>query len=154
MGIVSDIETYFVKTGKIRDYTSKVANNTDVVSVQIPSNGLQQFYLPQNSLLDSRKIRAIQVISEYEQIDGFTPAGATAENLPTDVLPKFKLTFAKDNEEIAVIPFSSMHRSSNRGKFCFIDSDVGKHRIGDCFINQVGPGNYSGIIITLKFWYD
>ena len=46
MGIVSDIETYFAKTGKIRDYTDKVADNTDVISIQIPANGLQQIYLP------------------------------------------------------------------------------------------------------------
>ncbi len=154
MGIVSDIETYFAKTGKIRDYTSKVANNTDVVSIQIPSNGLQQIYLPQNSLLDNRKIRAIQVIADDEQFYGFTPTGTTVENLPLAGLPDFKFTFAKDNEEIADIPFSSMHRPSNNGKFCFIDSEVGRHRIGDCFISQVGAGSYSGTIITLKFWYD
>lgn len=154
MGIVSDIETYFAKTGKIRDYTSKVANNTDVVSIEIPSNGLQQIYLPQNSLLDSRKIRAVQVIAQDEQFYGFTSVGTTKENLPASALPNFKFTFAIDNEEIAVIPFSSMHRPSNRGKFCFLDSDVGKHRIGDCFISQVGAGSYSGLIITLKFWYD
>ena len=154
MGRVSDIETYFAKTGKIRDYTDKVANNTDVISIQIPANGLQQIYLPQNSLLDSRKIRAIQVIADDEQFYGFTPTGTTIENLPVAALPNFIFTFAKNNEEIAVSPFFSMHRTSNNGKFYFIDSEVGSHRIGDCFIDQIGAGSYSGKIITLKFWYD
>ena len=154
MGRVSDIETYFAKTGKIRDYTDKVANNSDVISIQILVNGLQQIYLPQNSLLDSRKIRAVQLIADDEQFYGFTPTGTTIENLPVAALPEFIFTFAKDNEENAVSPFSCMHRPSNAGKFYFINSEVGSHRIGDCYIRQINTGSYSGKIITLKFWYD
>ena len=93
MGIVSDIETYFVKTGKIRDYTSRVANNSEVISIQIPvpATGLQQIYLPQNTLLDSHKLRAIQIIADDEQFYGFTSRGTTVENLPVTSLPNFVL---------------------------------------------------------------
>ena len=154
MGIVSEIESYFVNTGKIRCYTDKVANNSDVVSIQIPVNGTQRIYLPQNSLLDNRKIRALQVIADDEQFYGFLPTGTTIENLPVAALPVFTFTFSKNNEEQVSTPFACCHRPSNAGKFNFIDSEAGNHRIGDCFIDQVGPGSYSGKIITLKFWYE
>jgi hypothetical protein len=154
MGIVSTIETYFVETGKIRDYTDKVANNSNVVSIQIPSNGLQQIYLPQNSLLDGRKIRAIQIIAEDEQIYGFTKTGTTFETLAVADLVNFSFTLAKNDKQIAVTPFVPMHRPTNAGKFFFIDSDAEQHRIGDCYISQVGAGSFSGKIIILKFWYD
>mgnify|MGYP003648539401 CR=1 FL=1 len=154
MGIVSEIESYFVNTGKIRCYTDKVANNSDVVSIQIPVNGTQRIYLPQNSLLDSRKIRSLQVIAEDEQFYGFTPTGTTIENIPVAALPEFIFTFAMNNEEKVVTPFACCNRPINNGKFNFIDSNPGSHRIGDCFIDQIGGGAYSGKIITLKFWYD
>jgi len=154
MGIVSDIETYFVKTGKIRDYTDRVANNSEVISIQIPGTGLQQIFLPQNSLLDSHKLRAIQVIANDEQFYGFTSRGTTVENLPVTSLPNFVLSMGLNNVETAVIPFTSMHRPTNNGKFCFFDSEIGNHRIGDCFIEQIATDNKQGYIITLKFWYD
>ena len=47
-----------------------------------------------------------------------------------------------------------MHRPTQSGKFYFIDSPVGRHRIGDSFITQVGTGSYKDRIITLRFWYD
>lgn len=154
MGIVSDIETYFAKTGKLRCYTDKVANNSDVISIQILASGLQQIYLPQNSLLDSRKIRAIQVIAADEQFYGYTSRGTTIENLTVAALPSFTLSMGINNVETALIPFTSMHRPTNSGKFCFFDSEIGNHIIGDCFINQNSAGNYTGYVITLKFWYD
>jgi hypothetical protein len=154
MAIVSEIETYFADTGKIKPYADKVANNSDVVSIQIPVNGVQRIYLQQNSLLDSRKIRAIQVIADDEQFYGFTPTGTTIENLPVAALPTFQFTLAKDINEIAVCPFTSLHRPTQFGKFFFIDSEIDAHRLGDSFIEQVAAGNYTGIIITLKFWYD
>ena len=156
MGIVSDIETYFVKTGKIRDYTSRVANNSEVISIQIPvpATGLQQIYLPQNTLLDSHKLRAIQIIADDEQFYGFTSRGTTVENLPVTSLPNFILSMGINNVETASIPFTSMHRPSNNGKFCFFDSEIGNHIIGDCFIQQAAIDNQGGKIITLKFWYD
>ena len=59
MGRISTIETYLTETGRIREYSSKVANNCEVISVQIPANGLQTIYLPQNSQLDNSRIRAL-----------------------------------------------------------------------------------------------
>jgi len=67
MPVVSQIETYFTNTGKIRQYADKVANNCEVVSIVIPANGLQTIYLPQNSYLDDSKLRAIEVVTEDEQ---------------------------------------------------------------------------------------
>jgi hypothetical protein len=154
MAVISKIEQYFTETGKIRDYTSKVANNCEVVSIQIPVNGLQTIYLPQNSLLDNSKIRAIEVVSSSEQFYGNVSDGTTAENLDLVDLNKFGFTLAINNEEVAEIPFTSMHRPTQSGKFCFIDSNVGRHRIGDSFVSQVGVGALSGKIITLRFWYD
>lgn len=154
MPIVSQIEAYFTNTGKIRQYADKVANNSETVSIQIPVNGLQTIYLPQNSLLDNSKIRAIQIKAADEQFYGQVGNGTTAENLAVVDLPSFAFTLAIDNEEIAQTPFTSMHRPTQDGKFYFIDSNVGRHRIGDSFITQIGTGSFSGKIITLRFWYD
>jgi hypothetical protein len=154
MPIVSQIEAYFTNTGKIRQYADKVANNSETVSIQIPVNGLQTIYLPQNSLLDNSKIRAIQIKAADEQFYGQVGNGTTAENLAVADLPSFAFTLAIDNEEIAQTPFTSMHRPTQDGKFYFIDSEAGKHRIGDSFITQIGTGSFSGKIITLRFWYD
>lgn len=154
MQIVSNIETYFARTGKIRDYAGRIANNSEIISLQIKTNGLQQIFLPQNSLLDSRKIRAVQVMAQDQQVYAQTSTGTTAETLPVADLVNFQLTFAKDNDYIAVAPFSNLHTASNGGKYYFIDSEIGKHRIGDCFINQVGAGSFSGRVIVLQFWYD
>lgn len=154
MAIVSDIETYFAETGKIKPYANKVANNSDVVSLQILVGGEQRLYLPQNSLLDSHKIRAIQIIADDEQFYGYTNTGTTIENLPVAALPTFQFTLAKDINDIAVCPFTSIHRPTQNGKFFFIDSEPYNHRIGDSYIEQVGAGNNSGYILTLKFWYD
>jgi hypothetical protein len=115
---------------------------------------LQTIYLPQNSLLDNSKIRAIEVVSSSEQFYGNVSDGTTAENLDLVDLNKFGFTLAINNEEVAEIPFTSMHRPTQSGKFCFIDSNVGRHRIGDSFVSQVGVGALSGKIITLRFWYD
>jgi hypothetical protein len=153
MGRVSDVETYLFNTGKIRDYTDKVANNVESMSIEITTIGLHSIYLPQNSLLDSRRIRAIQVISTDELSYNVNITGPH-ENLAPGALASFVFTFAFENTEIAEIPFTSMNRPLNDGKFCFIDSDPGNHRIGDCFISQVGTGNNTNKIINLKFWYD
>ena len=154
MGRISTIETYLTETGKIRDYASLVANNCEVISIEIPANGLQTIYLPQNSQLDNSQIRAIQIVAEDEQIYGNVADGTTAENMTVASLPAFGLTLAIDNEEIAVTPFTSMHLPTQSGKFYFIDSSIGRHRIGDSFISQIGAGSFSGRIITLRFWYD
>ena len=154
MGRISTIETYLTETGRIRDYASLVANNCEVISVQIPANGLQTIYLPQNSQLDNSRIRAIQIVAEDEQIYGNVGDGTTIENITVASLPVFGFTLAIDNEEIAVTPFTSMHLPTQSGKFYFIDSSIGRHRIGDSFISQIGLGNFSGRIITLRFWYD
>lgn len=154
MPVISKIEQYFTETGKIKPYADKVADYSTVVSIQISVNGLQTIYLPQNSLLDNSKIRAIQVISSSEQFYGNNDDGTTAENLDVADLSSFGFTFAIDNEEIAQIPFTTMHKPTQSGKYCFIDSEVGRHRIGDSFITQVGTGSFSGKIITLRFWYD
>jgi hypothetical protein len=154
MGRVSDVETYLLSTGKIRCYTDKVANNNDVVTVQLLANGLQTIYLPQNRLLDNGRLRALQVIAEDEQYAGYLPDGTVVENLTVASLPNFTFSFGMNNEEIATAPFVCLHRSSNAGKFYFFDSNPGNHRIGDCFIQQIGAGNFAGRTITLKFWYD
>ena len=154
MPVISKIEKYFTDTGKIRQYADKVANYSEVVSIVIPVNGLQTIYLPQNSLLDDSKLRAIEVVTEDEQFYGNRPDGTTSENIPAVALPELGFTLALDNEEIAQIPFTTMHRPTQSGKFCFLDSEVGRHRIGDSFITQVGTGAYADLIITLRFWYD
>lgn len=154
MGRVSDIETYLLNTGKIRCYTDKVANNVETVAIKIEVSGLQQIYLPQNSLLDSKKIRAIQVISTTELQYSVDQQGIARENLAPGDLARFTFSLAMNNEEIALFPFTDANRALNNGKFYFIDSNPGQHRIGDCFINQIGTGNFSNKIITLKFWYD
>jgi len=154
MPVISKIEKYFTDTGKIKQYADKVANNCEVISIVIPVNGLQTINLPQNSLLDSSKIRAIEVVTRDEQSYGNRPDGSTSENLPVTALPELGFTLALDNEEIAQIPFTTLHRPTQSGKFCFIDSEVGRHRIGDSFITQVGTGAYADLIITLRFWYD
>lgn len=154
MPVISKIEKYFTDTGKIKQYADKVANNCEVISIVIPVNGLQTINLPQNSLLDSSKIRAIEVVTADEQAYGNRPDGTTSENITANALPELGFTLALDNEEIAQIPFTTMHRPTQSGKFCFIDSEVGRHRIGDSFITQVGTGAYGSLIITLRFWYD
>lgn len=154
MPVISKIEKYFTDTGKIRQYADKVANYSEVVSIVIPVNGLQTIYLPQNSLLDDSKLRAIEVVTEDEQFYGNRPDGTTSENIPVAALPELGFTLALNNEEIAQIPFTTMHRPTQNGKFCFLDSEVGRHRIGDSFITQVGAGAYADLIITLRFWYD
>jgi hypothetical protein len=154
MGRISEIETYLTETGKIREYSSRIANNCEVISLQVPVNGLQTIYLPQNSQLDSSRIRAIQIVAEDEQVYGNVSNGTTAENLQVSSLPTFVFTLAIDNEAIAVTPFTSMHLPTQSGKFYFIDSGINRHRIGDSFVSQVGLGSYSGRIITLRFWYD
>ena len=105
-------------------------------------------------MLDSHKLRAIQIIADDEQFYGFTSRGTTVENLPVTSLPNFVLSMGINNVETASIPFTSMHRPSNNGKFCFFDSEIGNHIIGDCFIQQATIDNQGGKIITLKFWYD
>jgi hypothetical protein len=152
--IVSNIEKYFVSTGKCRDYTDKIANNVETVSLVIPKNGLQNIQLPQNSLLDNVKIRAIQILADDQMFYGNLPDGTTRENLTVAALPSFAFTLGLDNEEIAQIPFTTMHTPTQSGKYNFIDSNVGRHRIGDSFVTQVGAGNFSDLIITLQFWYD
>jgi len=154
MPVISKIEKYFTDTGKIKQYADKVANNCEVISIVIPVNGLQTINLPQNSLLDSSKLRAIEVVADDEQIYGNRPNGTTSENLPVAALNEFAFTLALNNEEIAQIPFTTMHRPTQSGKFCFLDSEVGRHRIGDSFITQVGASSNSNLIITLRFWYD
>jgi hypothetical protein len=154
MGKISSIETYLTDTGKIRQYADKVANNCEVISIVIPVNGVQTIYLPQNSQLDKSTIRAIQIVADDEQFFGNLPNGTTSENLDVNALPEFGFTLAIENEEIAVTPFTSMHLPSQSGKFYFINSEIGRHRIGDSFISQLGTGGYSGQIITLRFWYD
>jgi len=154
MPVISKIEKYFTDTGKIKQYADKVANNCEVISIVIPVNGLQTINLPQNSLLDSSKIRAIEVVTADEQAYGNRPDGTTSENIPANALPELGFTLAIDNEEVAQIPFTTLHRPTQSGKFCFIDSEVGRHRIGDSFITQVGTGAYGELIITLRFWYD
>ena len=154
MPVISKIEKYFTDTGKIKQYADKVANNCEVISIVIPVNGLQTINLPQNSLLDSSKLRAIEVVADDEQIYGNRPNGTTSENLPVAALNEFGFTLALNNEEIAQIPFTTMHRPTQSGKFCFLDSEVGRHRIGDSFITQVGASSHSNLIITLRFWYD
>ncbi len=154
MPVISKIEKYFTDTGKIRQYADKVANYSEVVSIVIPVNGLQTINLPQNSMLDDSKLRAIEVVTEDEQFYGNRPDGTTSENIPVTALPELGFTLALDNEEIAQIPFTTMHRPTQSGKFCFLDSEVGRHRIGDSFITQVGTGAYADLIITLRFWYD
>ena len=154
MPVISKIEKYFTDTGKIKQYADKVANNCEVVSVVIPVNGLQTIYLPQNSLLDNSIIKAIEVISSSEQFYGNLPNGKTSENLDLIDFNQFGFTLALENEEIAQIPFTTMNRNTQSGKFCFINSEVGRHRIGDSFITQVGAGLFGGKIITFKFWYD
>jgi len=154
MPVISKIEKYFTDTGKIKQYADKVANNCEVVSVVIPVNGLQTIYLPQNSLLDNSIIKAIEVISSSEQFYGNLPNGKTSENLNLIDFNQFGFTLALENEEIAQIPFTTMNRNTQSGKFCFINSEVGRHRIGDSFITQVGAGLFVDKIITFKFWYD
>jgi len=154
MPVISKIEKYFTDTGKIRQYADKVANYSEVVSIVIPVNGLQTINLPQNSMLDDSKLRAIEVVTENEQFYGNRPDGTTSENIPVAALPELGFTLALNNEEIAQIPFTTMHRPTQSGKFCFLDSEVGRHRIGDSFITQVGTGAYADLIITLRFWYD
>jgi hypothetical protein len=154
MGVVSSTEAYLLATGKIRDYTDLVANATEVVSIVIATNGVQDIYLSQNSMLDNSKLRAIEIVSNAEQIYGNNPDGTTSENLTLASLPDFVFTLGKDSENIARTPFTSMHRPTQNGKFYFIDSDAGSHRIGDSYISQIGTGSYSGRIITLRFWYN
>ena len=89
MPVISKIEKYFTDTGKIKQYADKVANNCEVISIVIPVNGLQTINLPQNSLLDSSKLRAIEVVADDEQIYGNRPNGTTSENLPVAALNEF-----------------------------------------------------------------
>ena len=155
MPVVSQIENYFAETGKIRQYADKIANHVETISIQIPANGLQTIQIPQNSWLDNHKIRAIQILAEDQMFYGNLPDGTTIENLNVAALPSFVFTLGLDNEEIATVPFTSMHTPTQSGKYFFIDSDVGKHRIGDSFITQVSTaGNAQGRVITLQFWYD
>jgi len=154
MPVISKIEQYFTETGKIKPYADKVANNSEVISIEIPVNGLQTINLPQNSMLDGSTIQAIQVISSDEQYYGNRADGTTAENLNVSELPNFGFTLSIDSEEIAQAPFTSLHRPTQSGKYYFINSVPGRHRIGDSFITQVGTGSFSGKIITLRFWYD
>lgn len=154
MGVVSNIESYLLATGKIRGYTDLVANATESVSIVIPSNGVQNINLSQNSMLDNSILRAIEIVSENEQVYGNNPDGTTSENITLASLPEFAFTLAKDSENIATTPFTSMHKPTQNGKFYFINSDAGSHRIGDSYISQIGTGSHSGRIITLRFWYD
>tara|TARA_R110002153_G_scaffold149849_1_gene301452 strand:- start:779 stop:1249 length:471 start_codon:yes stop_codon:yes gene_type:complete len=154
MGVVSNVESYLLATGKARGYTDLVANASEIVSVVIPINGLQQIFLSQNSMLDNSKLRAIEIITDDDQIYGNNPDGTTSENITTASLPNFVFTLAKDSENIARTPFTSLHRTTQSGKFYFLDSEAGSHRIGDSSISQVGAGAYNGYIITLRFWYN
>jgi len=155
MPVVSNIENYFAETGKIRQYADKIANHVETISIRIPADGLQTIQLPQNSWLDKHKIRAIQVLADDQQFYGNLPDGRTTENIGPAALSSFVFTLGLDNEEIATIPFTSMHTPTQSGKYFFIDSDIGRHRIGDSFITQVNiAGNSGGKVITLQFWYD
>jgi len=154
MPVVSNIERYFTETGKIRQYADKVANNSEVISIVIPANGLQTIQLPQNSWLDDSKLRAIEIVTDNEQFYGNLPDGTTRENLTLAALPYFAFTLSIDSEEIAQAPFTSLHRPTQSGKFYFIDSERGRHRIGDSFVSQIGAGSFKDLIITLRFWYD
>lgn len=154
MPVVSDIERYFTETGKIRQYADKPANNVEVISLVIPANGLQTIQLPQNSWLDDSKLRAIEIVTDNEQFYGNLPDGTTRENLTLAALPNFAFTLSIDSEQIAQAPFTSLHRPTQNGKFYFIDSERGRHRIGDSFVSQIGAGSFNNLIITLRFWYD
>ena len=154
MPVVSNIERYFTETGKIRQYADKVANNSEVISIVIPANGLQTIQLPQNSWLDDSKLRAIEIVTDNEQFYGNLPDGTTRENLTLAALPYFAFTLSIDNEEIAQAPLTSLLRPTQGGKFYFIDSERGRHRIGDSFVSQIGAGSFKDLIITLRFWYD
>lgn len=154
MQVVSTIESYFERSGKIRDYSGRIGNNSEIVTIQVPKNGLQDIFLPQNSFLDRRKITAVQIIASDSQNNGVTNTGTVSETLPVESLPQFQLTFAKNQEIIAVAPFSVLHTASNGGKYYFFCSEEGRHRIGDCFITQIGNGSLGGRLIILKFFYD
>lgn len=152
--VVSTIESYFQRSGKIRDYSGRIGNNSEIIAIQVPKNGLQDIFLPQNSFLDRRKITAVQIIASDSQNNGVTNTGTVVETLPVESLPQFQLTFAKNQKIIAVAPFSVLHTASNGGKYYFFCSEVGRHRIGDCFISQIGDESLSGRVIILKFFYD
>ncbi len=154
MPVVSNIERYFTETGKIRPYADKPANNVEVISLVIPKDGLQTIKLPQNSWLDDSKLRAIEIVTDNEQFYGNLPDGTTRENLTLAALPYFAFTLSIDSEEIAQAPFTSLHRPTQGGKFYFIDSERGRHRIGDSFVSQIGALSFRDLIITLRFWYD
>ena len=154
MPVISNIEKYFTETGKIKPYADKVADYCEVISIVIPVNGLQTINLPQNSQLDNSTIQAIEVVSSSEQFYGNLPDGTTSENLDLASFNQFGFTLSIDAEEIAQTPFTSLHRPTQNGKFYFINSVPGRHRIGDSTITQVGTGSYEGLIITMRFWYD
>jgi len=154
MPVISKIEKYFTETGKIKPYADKVADYCEVISIVIPANGLQTIYLPQNSMLDNSTLQAIEVVSSSEQFYGNLPDGTTSENLDIGDFNEFGFTLSIDSEEIAKTPFTSMSRPTQSGKFYFLNSVPGRHRIGDSFITQVGTGSFSGKVITMRFWYD
>ena len=154
MPVISKIEQYFTETGKIKPYADKVANYCEVISIVIPANGLQTIYLPQNSMLDNSTLQAIEVVSSSEQFYGNLPDGRTSENLDVGDFNEFGFTLSIDAEEIAKTPFTSLHRPTQNGKFYFLNSVPGRHRIGDSFITQVGTGSFVDKVITMRFWYD
>jgi len=154
MGIISNTEAYMVATGKVRDYTETVANNCETVNIVIPKNGLQKIYLPQNSLLDSKKIRAIEVLTDSQVLRATIPGGTVGDVLESLAISAFDFTFAKDSENISNTPFHCMNRVLNSGKFYFLDSEPGDHRIGDSFINQIAALDAKNFVIVLRFWYD
>jgi len=154
MGIISNIEAYMLATGKARDYTERVANNCTIVNVLIPKSGLQSIFLQRNELLDSKKIRAIEVVCDDQIIDSQLPDGKSVGVLESVAVSAFTFVLAKNNDNKVTIPLACLHRTQNNGKFCFIDSDVGNHRISDCFLEQNVSGDISGVMVVLRFWYD
>ena len=153
MGIISNTEDYFLATGKVRNYTDRVANNCETMNVVIPKNGLQKIFLEQSYFLDNKKIRAIEIVAD-DQIINSDISGRVAGVLESAALPVFTFTLSKDSDFIATTPLSCMHRPSNAGKFYFIDSEAGSHRIGDSFIEQINSLSANGVVIVLRFWYD
>jgi len=152
--MVQELIEKFELAGYCKDYTSTPGAKSDVISIEIPTNGAQRIYLPQNSLLDNATLTCIEVVPTEVQIYGFKQDGTTIENIPTSSLNEFAFTLAIDTEDKFTVPFTGLNSNGNGGKYSFISSVPGEHRIGDSYIDQFSATGWAGQIITLRFWYN
>lgn len=144
--------------GYIRNYVDRPGENMKTVTAQFTETiAGSRLKMPFDDILTNSRITCIDIINNTEVINNphFTAesSGDFLPNLTNVQLADIFFVLGRNDEQLAIVPATTMVRNNNLGKRTFFNSI--DHIWPDCYFEIATSGNILvNDVVTLEVWYQ